>query len=1562
MKKEQFAKIADTTITQDVTAFVALSAKHFPNAVAVKYNTKQLTYTQLELITTKIAGQLNQIGIKPGSLVGVCLPRSLKLPVAVLAILKCGAAYVPFDSEYPQERLQYMQKTAGVKFLISNKELSSIFGNVGLDILDIDTLVEQAEKRTSLDLPNTDARNLCYVLFTSGSTGNPKGVAMPHTALVNLIKWQIKNSDAFENSSTLQFAPISFDVSFQEIFCTWAVGGTLVMIDDELRLNAPHLLKFLAEQKIARLFLPFIALQHLAEVAATHKNIIPTLTEVITAGEQLQVTPYVVDFFTNNKQATLWNHYGPTETHVITAVKLTGNPGQWDALPSIGKPIDNCEVVLLDENNKIIKDNREGELFAKGICLASGYINNKELTAERFIPNPTDGGKTLLYKTGDLAKYLPDGNIQYLGRIDGQVKVRGYRIELGEVEICIAKHANVNACAVTVREEQAGNKRLIAYVVPKESSSYNVTDLRNHVASLLPDYMQPSAYVQMTELPRTPSGKIDRKALPAPEINRPVLNTEYIAPQTELQKTMAAMWCTILQINEVGINDNFFELGGNSLLALKFTSSLLQLHYHDLPVTKVFQSPTIFDLASFIENGDSFTSQLQDTRTRFANTQSNEPLTVEDGIAIIGMACKFPGANTVEQLWNNLVEGKESVTFFKNEELDPSVNDEQRNDPSYIKARGIINGAENFDAAFFGINPKVADLTDPQHRILLQLSVEALERASINPNTYNGLIGVYAGTGNNTYYQKNVVHYPKLIEQVGEFLTMTSNEKDYIATRIAYELNLKGPALSIHTACSTSLVSIVTATDQLLEHKCDVAIAGGVAITSPIMSGYTYNEGSMNSADGHCRPFDKDARGTMFSDGAGLIVLKRYKEAVRDGDTIYAVIRGGALNNDGGGKASFTAPSVDGQAQVIALAHAKANVNADSISYVEAHGTATPIGDPIEVEGLTKAFNLENKLVHTSGLGSIKGNFGHLTAAAGVAGLIKVVLQLQHKKLVPTINYQSPNPQIKFENTPFHVIDKLQDWTNENNPLRAGVSSFGVGGTNAHLILEEAPKQQPSGIARPVHTLMLSAKNTEALQRYKTKVLTELKSNEYFHPADFAFSFQTGRAHFAAKQYYVYGDRDELINLIEKNNPKLSSTYQHKGATPAVAFMFPGQGSQYVNMGKALYDNEIIFRQHADMCFDILKTQLQIDLKAILYPADGNEAAAEENLKQTQYTQPALFVIGYSLAQLYMSWGIKPAKLIGHSIGEFVAACIAGVFSLDDAIMLVGSRAKLMQAMPKGSMLSVRMPYQTVQPLLNKNCAVAAINGAELCVVSGPTEDIVSLQTELEKEDIACKLLHTSHAFHSPMMDPVLPDFEKVVRKVKLNAPQIPIVSTVNANILTDEKATDIQYWTKHLRVPVRFAEGVKQLWADDSSMVLLECGPRNTATQMAKQQATDVANQFAIPSLPDRYEYKLEWQTMCAAIGHLWLKNIIIDWKNYYALETRKHIPVTTYPFEEKRHWLDIPVTDTKLDVPSNKNIAPTINQKTSIATSLVQEQLKLMQMHLQLMHKINKPKVEAQ
>ncbi|MFN6560833.1 MAG: SDR family oxidoreductase [Nostoc sp. ChiSLP01] len=884
-------------------------------------------------------------------------------------------------------------------------------------------------------------------------------------------------------------------------------------------------------------------------------------------------------------------------------------------------------------------------------------------------------------------------------------------------------------------------------------------------------------------------------------------------------------------------------------------------------------------------------------------------------IAIIGMSGRFPGANNVDKFWQNLVNGVESITFFTDEELIVSgVDPALVNSPNYVKAKGVLENIEMFDALFFGLTPKEAELMDPQHRLFLECAWEALENAGYDSEAYDGRIGVYAGAGLNIYLARNLISNRDLIESAGNLQVSIGNDKDHVPTRVSYKLNLTGPSINVNTACSTSLVSVHLACQSLLNYQCDMALAGGVSIYTPQKEGYFYQNGGIASPDGHCRAFDTRAQGTVDGNGVGIVVLKRLEDALANGDCIHAVIRGSAINNDGSLKVGYTAPSEFGQAAVISEALAIAGIEAEDISYIEAHGTGTTLGDPIEIAALTQVFQTSTQKKGFCAIGSVKTNIGHLDAAAGVAGLIKTTLALKHKLLPPSLNFEKPSPNIDFANSPFYVNTTLSKWTTDGTPCRAGVSSFGIGGTNAHIVLEEAPVDQRQDIAsrhsRPWQLLSLSAKTSSALDEMTANLAAYLKQHPDLDLADVAYTLAVGRRAFDRRRILVCQELNEAGNALELVDPQRVFTSFQELKERSVVFMFSGQGSQYVNMGRELYQTEPTFREHIDLCSEILKPHLGFDLQSVLYPQEQLAQQAAEQLKQTAIAQPALFAIAYSLAQMWMSWGVHPKAMIGHSIGEYVAATLAGVLSLKDALALVALRGQLIQQLPTGVMLAIHLPEKEVQALLNVEMQttsrqIAAINGPSLCVVSGCTEDVEALQNQLAEKGVNCRRLHTSHAFHSQMMDPILEPFTLAVKKVTLNPPQIPYLSNVTGSWITTSQATDPNYWAKHLRSCVRFSEGLQQL-LKEPEQILLEVGPGRTLSTLATQHSDKTAKQVVLTSLRHPQDRQSDVEFLLATLGKLWLFGVKVNWSGFYSQQKRLRTPLPTYPFERQRYWIE--------------------------------------------------------
>jgi amino acid adenylation domain-containing protein len=832
--------------------------------------------------------------------------------------------------------------------------------------------------------------------------------------------------------------------------------------------------------------------------------------------------------------------------------------------------------------------------------------------------------------------------------------------------------------------------------------------------------------------------------------------------------------------------------------------------------------------------------------------------------------------------------------------------------PNYVRARSVLEGVDEFDAAFFGMYPAEAELADPQHRLFLECAWEALEDAGCDPENGNRAIGVFAGCSPSTYFLANVCKDRDFIDkytggyQVGNYPTMLGANTDFLSTRVSYKFNLRGPSFTMHAGCATSLLAVSQACQSLAAYQCDVALAGGASITLPQKRGYLYDEGGMVSPDGRCRPFDANAQGTVFGSGVGAVVLKRLEDALADGDQICAVIRGWGVNNDGSGKVGFTAPSVEGQAAAIAMAQAVAGTPANTITYIEAHGTATPLGDPVEFAGLTKAFRLQTEAKGFCGLGSVKSNVGHLDVAGGVAGLIKTALALRHKQIPPTLYFERPNPRIEMAESPFYVVSKLTTWPQGATARRAGVSAAGVGGTNVHLIVEEAPPAPVAHDDNRPQVLVLSAKSETALDAQAANLAEYLRSNPEASLRNVAYTLQSGRRQFEHRCMLVAENAADAAAVLsaprDHRNRIVRSSAKHNNQN--VAFLFPGQGAQYAGMGAGIYRQYAPFRNQVDRCAAIAEKQLGFDLRKWLYPDPDRLEEAASAMQETAVAQAAIFTTEYALAQLWMESGIQPSTMIGHSVGEFVAACIAGVFSVDQALNIIVARGRLMQNLPGGLMLAVRLPEREVAGLLNGSLSMAAVNGPSLCVASGPADRIERLEEQLRGRAAQFRRLPARHAFHSAMMDPIIEPFTEVVRQVPLRSPKIRYVSGLSGSWVTDRECTDPSYWARHFRQTVRFSEGI-QLLRKSGPAVLLEVGPGHTLSTLARQHPGD-DSQRVVESLPDSPQSADE-PAILNALGQLWLAGVRPRWESVHSKSVRR-VSLPTYPFERKRFWIAAP------------------------------------------------------
>jgi phthiocerol/phenolphthiocerol synthesis type-I polyketide synthase E len=902
----------------------------------------------------------------------------------------------------------------------------------------------------------------------------------------------------------------------------------------------------------------------------------------------------------------------------------------------------------------------------------------------------------------------------------------------------------------------------------------------------------------------------------------------------------------------------------------------------------------------------------------------------EFDVAIIGMAGRFPGADDLETFWRNLREGRETITHFTDDQLRAAgYSDQDLAHPDLVKAIGKLNDVAHFDAAFFGYSPREAEVLDPGHRLFLECAWEAMESAGYAPERVRGRVGVYAGAGIPMYTETHVLSNPELMASVGAMQAMLAGGKDFIATRTAYKLGLRGPALSVQTACSTSLVAVHVAVQSLLSGECDMALAGGANVIVPVDTGYEFAPGSILSPDGHCRAFDASSAGTVSASGVGVVVLKRLADALADGDPVHAVVKGSAINNDGSSRVAFSAPGVEGQASVITEALSAADVHPDTIQYVEAHGSGTDLGDVIEIAALTRAYGAHTERAGFCTVGAVKTNLGHLDAAAGIAGLIKTVLALEHAEIPPTVHFTAPNPKLNIDGSPFVIRNELRPWTTDGGPRRAGVSSFGIGGTNAHVVLEEAPAPTPSGPSRPWQVLPISARSPRALDAATDRLAEHLAADPDLPLADVAFTLQQGRRDFAYRRAVVVREGEDAAGHLRERTPERTAVGLAEGGGRSVAFLFSGLGDQYPDMARGLYEAEPAFRAEVDRCAGILRPHLGMDIREAMFPGETpSDAAASttldlramlgrasatpesERMNRTEVAQPAVFVIDYAMAKLWMSWGIVPDAVIGHSLGEYAAACIAGVLPLEDALALVADRARIIQSLPGGAMLAVSLDESAVLPLLPSDVQVATVNAPGLTVVAGPAEAVEALEGTLAERGTVARRVPTTHAFHSRMMQPAAEALAARVGGMRMRAPAIPMISNVTGTWITDAEASDPAYWTRHLLSTVRFAEGITELLAEPGR-VLLEVGPGQTLSTFVRQRperAGEHAPLAVIPSIRYAYDRKPDAQFLAEALGRLWLAGVEPDWSACRAGERRRRVRLPTYPWEKQRYWVDPP------------------------------------------------------
>jgi len=1558
-----------------------------------------LTYAELYAKAAQLCAGLQGAGLRPGDRLVLQLSDASDVMIGFWSCILAGVVPVPLNTApfYDRPNSQTERLISAVirfrcRAVLASPELfepiSALLSTLDTDALDV---VDASDINTSV-LSITHCRAVttapaihtpmpddpAAMFLTSGSTGAAKGIVQTHAAMLAMADATIQMNGFTAADVTLNW--MSLDHAGSLVFLgvmPLALGAQQVHVPIEYVLKEPTRWLDLIETWRASItwapnFVFSLLLDRQQQIMSRSWDL-SSMHFMVNAGE-------AVVSATARRFLALLLPFGLPESAlrpafgmVETCSGITWSTGfkreetsDTDMFVSLGPVIPGAAMKIVDESGATVTEGVEGKLLLKGASVFDGYDGEDELNASMLV----DGWLV----TGDLA-YIKAGELYVTGREKDMVIINGNNHYCHEIEAVVGKFPAVAGdcvAAIGVRAAGENTESLVIFYsaaigVSNEKDALEKT-LRSEVARLTGIAPRTLVVLQPEEFPRTEIGKIKRNQLKrryeqgefsdstatvtanananasAKSHRIDDIETDDYEAFRELLAGITAIWQQALGLATVGLDETFFELGGSSLLAIQVQYELELLLEREVSMVELFDTPTIRSMAAHFSGrralADKTASVAAKVGANWSPTNDNSARAQSGDIAVIGIACRFPGAHGPEAFWRVLEEGVETLTFFTPADaIAAGVPTERAHDPAQVNVAPVLDDVEGCDLDFWKYAKREAELMDPQQRVFLETAWEAFEDAGYVPGAALGKVGVYASAATNTYLQNNVYANRAWVEDNGGdvltvnsvpgFNVMVANDKDYLPTRVSYKLDLTGPSMAIQTACSSTLVAVHEAARALREGECDMAIAGGCALMLPQHAGHYYEEGMINSPDGHCRAYDSEAKGTIFGSGSGAVLLKRLEQAQVDGDAIYAVIKGSAVVNDGGQKMGFTAPSMLGEYRAISKAIENAGIDAASIGFVEGHGTGTPIGDPIEVQALTKAFRHSTQQNAYCALGSVKTNIGHMGIASGIAGFIKTVLALHHKTLPATLHFNEANPAIGFASTPFYVSNRTSEWKAGASPRRAGVNSLGIGGTNAHVILEEAPERTTIDSEHGVHVLPVSAGSEAALQDRLTSLADFVARHPEVELTDIAFTHQRGRLGMACRRAFVVSDRDELLSQLsqpsdaaahsdsvpaKKGANKSANKSTNTNANARIVFMFTGQGSQYAGMGRELYDTHQVFRDAFDACVELFAPHRPHSLRELVFAA-ANNVAAEALLNQTQYTQPALFCIQVALVQLYRQLGIRPDCILGHSIGEVAGVWAAGGLSLADAVVLVEARSRLMQAVTQsGAMASVKADADTVRTLLKKSgtdCEIAACNSPLDTTITGSADAITSVCVFLHKENIGVTRLTVSHAFHSQHMEAVQREFAEAIANLDFRKTLTPVIANVDAAPL-DHSGQGAAYWVAQLRAPVQFMQGLQQVLATGSHC-FVEIGPaailcglgRALENAVTDHAVSSLDSTSALHWAPSLRKGQQDARVFAHAIATLYTLGHTIDWSGSEAFEgCRVHLP--TYPWQRQRCWIE--------------------------------------------------------